>query len=126
VKETIRADGRVYRISTCGSGVETALVAGKLNDRRDIGVTEVEEAIIAWARIMSLLLPDDHDYSRLRKSKRFKEVSSRRSNLMQTSSQLTQEVYVGRVWDVPIIEPDGLQFPICQLAVTIGIEFEYL
>jgi hypothetical protein len=27
---------------------------------------------------------------------------------------------------VPIIEPDGLQFPICELAATIGIEFEYI
>ena len=86
MKSTIRADGRLYSTSTWGSGVDAALVAGKLTERRDIGVTGVEEAIITWAQVLNLLLPDDHDYSRHGTLKRFKEVSRRRSSLVQASA----------------------------------------
>lgn len=48
VNDMMRADGRLKRISICGSGLlEGCRVAGRLNERRGVGV-EGTEAIMNW------------------------------------------------------------------------------
>jgi hypothetical protein len=57
----MRADGRVKRISICGSGPDGSLETGKLTERLGTGVIGVDVAIVASAKKVIPLLPDYHD-----------------------------------------------------------------
>jgi hypothetical protein len=56
VKDMTRADGKLYNTSICGSGVDANLVAGRLTERRGIGVEGVDglgDAILDLSNLLT-------------------------------------------------------------------------
>lgn len=51
VNATMRADGKVYNISTEGSGLDDSLAAGRLNERLT-GVGGMEDAIDSFVPVI--------------------------------------------------------------------------